>query len=296
MKGLLAVLAAQLVLGVVFVALIATGNVPFVDGATASPAHVRQRPHGFNGRAAFRWLRLQVGYGPRPAGSPALRALAERLRRALPHGQFQAVPGGLENIVGVVRGRDPHRYVVVGAHYDTKDAPGNVGANDGAGGSSAVIELARQLKPHRIRPTVYFVLFDGEETPAGVPDSQFYERGLRGSKVAAHAFRHASAMVLLDFVAGKHLSLPREGYSDPGLWGRLRRAARRTGVGAFFPAETEPSIIDDHLPFVREGIRSIDMIDWTFPCNDEPCDNLSAVSETSLYASGEAVWTLLPTL
>ena len=292
-RPLFAVLAAQLALGAIFVGLIATGNVPFVDGAT--PASLRHQP-GFNGRAAWRWLKVQVQYGPRPAGSAPERRLAETLRRAMPHGQFEAVPGGLRNIVGIVPGRDRGRYVVIGAHYDTKDTPGNIGANDGAGGSSVVIQLARQLRPRSIRPTVYFVLFDGEETPAGVPDSQFYERGLRGSKVAAHAFRHASAMVLLDFVAGKHLSLPREGYSDPGLWGRLRRAARRTGVGAFFPAETEPSIIDDHLPFVREGIRSIDMIDWTFPCNDEPCDNLSAVSETSLYASGEAVWTLLPTL
>lgn len=298
MKGLFALLGAQVVLGVVFVALIATGNVPFVDGATPvhRSVHVRQRSSGFNGRAAFRWLKLQVAYGPRPAGSPALRQLAERLRGALPNGRFQAVPGGLENVVGTVRGRDPSRYIVVGAHYDTKDAPGNVGANDGAGGSAAVIQLARQLKPRRIRPTVYFVLFDGEETPAGVPESQFYQRGLRGSKVAARAFRHAHAMILLDFVAGRHLSLPREGNSDPGLWGRLRRAARRGRVAPFFPPSSEAQIIDDHVPFENVGVRSIDLIDWSFPCNDLPCDNLSAVSETSLYASGQAVWTLLPTL
>jgi glutaminyl-peptide cyclotransferase len=298
MRGLLAVLAVQLLLGVVFVALIATGNVPFVDGATTphSPAHVRQRPGGFDGRAAFRWLRLQVAYGPRPAGSAAGRHLAERLRRALPHGYFEAVPGGLRNILGTVPGRAAGRYVVVGAHYDTKDAAGNIGANDGAGGSSAVIQLARQLKPHTISPTVYFVLFDGEETTPGVPDSQFYDRGLRGSKVAAAAFRHADVMVLLDFVAGRHLVLPREGSSDVRLWARLRRAARRGGVGGFFPAASEVSIIDDHTPFERAGVPSIDLIDWSFPCNDLPCDNLAAVSEASLYASGQAVWTLLPTL
>ena len=54
--------------------------------------------------------------GPRPAGSPASRRLAEQLRKALPHGEFQEVPGGLRNVVGFVPGRDPSRTVVLGAH------------------------------------------------------------------------------------------------------------------------------------------------------------------------------------
>ena len=44
------------------------------------------------------------------------------------------------------------------------------------------------------------------------------------------------------------------------------------------------------------GRRSIDLIDWDFPCFHRLCDNLHAVSEASLDASGEAVWRLLPTL
>ena len=91
------------------------------------------------------WSRLvrQVRLGPRPAGSPASRKLATQLKAELPRGSFQAVPGGLRNVVGFVPGRDPSRTVVVGAHYDTKDLPGFVGANDGAGGTALVVELAR---------------------------------------------------------------------------------------------------------------------------------------------------------
>ena len=91
------------------------------------------------------WSRLvrQVRLGPRPAGSPASRKLATQLKAELPNGRFQAVPGGLRNVVGFVPGRDPSRTVVVGAHYDTKDLPGFVGANDGAGGTALVVELAR---------------------------------------------------------------------------------------------------------------------------------------------------------
>ena len=62
-------------------------------------------------------------------------------------------------------GRDPSRTVVVGAHYDTKDLPGFVGANDGAGGTALVVELARTFEPRELRPSVVFILFDGEESP-----------------------------------------------------------------------------------------------------------------------------------
>src|SRR2546421_412826 len=82
-----------------------------------------------------------------------------------------------------------------------------------------------QLKPPTIGPPVEFVLFDGEESPRGVPDNDFLAYGLRGSKVAAQAFKGAEAMILLDFVGDKNLSLPREGTSDIRLWARLRTAA-----------------------------------------------------------------------
>jgi Zn-dependent M28 family amino/carboxypeptidase len=171
-----------------------------------------------------------------------------------------------------------------------------VGANDGAGGTAMLVELARQLRPRTIGPTVVFVAFDGEETPRGVPDDDFLQSGLRGSNVAARAFRRARAMILLDFVADRRLSIPREGSSDPALWARLRAAAQRAGVGSYFPPTTEDTIYDDQTPFQGAGVPAIDLIDWDFPCWHRLCDNLSAVSERSLDASGEAVAGLLRTL
>src|SRR5438270_12418718 len=84
----------------------------------------------FDTAAAMQWARVQVAYGPRPAGSPASRRLAHRLRAALPNGRFQKVPNGLRNVVGSVVGRAPGRIVVVGAHYDTKDMPGYLGPGE----------------------------------------------------------------------------------------------------------------------------------------------------------------------
>jgi glutaminyl-peptide cyclotransferase len=287
-KLLGAVLAVQVALGLVLVALVATDNVPFADGEDAPTA--RPKVDRFDSEAAWRLLRHQVELGPRPAGSEASRRLARRLRRLVPRGRFEPVPGGLRNVVGTVRGREPG-YVVVGAHYDTKDIPGFVGANDGASGTAVVTQLARTIR--RPRHTIHFILFDGEESPRGTPDSRFLEEALRGSKVAAPRYRDARAMVLLDFVGEKRLRIPREGYSDERLWARLRAAARRAGVGATFPDDNAPAVLDDHYPFLEEGVPSIDLIDFDFDCFHRTCDDLDVVSERSLDAVGETVYELL---
>ena len=250
----------------------------------------------FDEARAFAHLRAQVALGPRPAGSAPSRVLAERLRRELPNGRFQAVPGGLRNVVGSVRGRDPRRVVVVGAHYDTEELAGFVGANDGASGTAVVVELARTLRPRTIRPTVVFVLFDGEESPPGADDSRFEEVALRGSKVAAAAYRNAEAAIVLDMIGDRRLSIPREANSNLRLWARLRTAAKRVGAGRAFPPEARGAIVDDHVPFIRAGVPAIDLIDFTFACWHRTCDDMSAVSAASLDAVGETVLELLRTL
>ncbi len=290
MRALYVVLAVQVFLGATFAVLAATGNIPFTSDEPAV------RSHRFDSRAAYALLREQVELGARPAGSRTSRELGDRLRRLLPQGVFARAPGGLRNIVGGVPGRDPGRKVVVGAHYDTKDEPGFVGANDGASGTAVAVELARTLKPRQVRPTVVFILFDGEETPRGTPDSQFVQKGLRGSKFIAPRFKDAEAMILLDFVGDRELSTPREANSDEALWAKLRAAARRTGTAAAFPAATTGAISDDHLPFIEHGVPSIDLIDFDFPCWHRPCDDLSAVSERSLDVTGETVLQLLTSL
>ena len=255
------------------------------------------RPDRFNSARAWKVLKYQVGLGERPAGSTASRELAAYLKRRLPNGRYQRVPDGLRNVVGRVPGRDPERIVLVGAHYDTKDIPGFVGANDGASGTAVVLQLAREIKPRTIRPTLLFVFFDGEESPRGAADHEFEEEGLRGSKVAARRYAdEVDRMVLLDFVGDNDLSIPREANSNRRLWSRLRAAAERAGTAATFPSGTASAILDDHIPFIERGVRAIDLIDFDFDCFHRTCDDLSAVSEDSLDRVGETAMELLPTL
>jgi hypothetical protein len=292
-KLLWIVLAAQVVLGLALAALVLTDNLPFVDGeADGAPPAPLASADRFDGPAAFDLLEEQVELGPRPAGSEESRRLAARLRDLVPNGRYQEVPGGLRNVIGTVRGRE-RGYIVVGAHYDTKEIDDFVGANDGASGTAVVAELARTLK--RPRHTIHFVFFDGEESP-GPSNADFARRGLRGSRVAAPRFRHARAMVLLDFVGDKRLRIPREGYSDKRLWSRLRAAARRVGTLRAFPAASQGFVLDDHIPFVERRIPSIDLIDFEFPCFHKICDDMSAVSERSVDAVGETMVELLASL
>ena len=240
---------------------------------------------------------MQVDEGPRPAGSSASKELAEHLVTALPNGALEPVPGGLQNVVGELPGSGPA--IVVGAHYDTEaQIPGHVGANDGAAGTAAVIEVARALERelpagHR---EIRFVLFDGEEEPAGCPEARFLECALRGSKAYAHAYAdEVGDMILLDYVANRGLSIPREANSDPRLWASLREAAARVGAEDRFPAEGdgELAIVDDHIPFVEAGVPSIDLIDFTYEFADTPQDTPDKLDREALDAVGEAVTELV---
>ena len=96
-------------------------------------------------------------------------------------------PRHTENVVAVLRGRDPvlrNEYVVIGAHFDhlgrsstfaqdpeAKDAIRN-GADDNASGTAAVVELARLLVARPPRRSVIFVNFSGEEL--GLLGSQWF--------------------------------------------------------------------------------------------------------------------------
>ncbi len=253
----------------------------------------RPSPASFDAAAAWSLVGRVLGYGPRPAGSAAERRLAAVLRRQLPAGRFEAVPGGLRNIVGRLPGRAPA--IVVGAHYDSTPVPGYLGANNSAAGVAAVVEIARALRRDPPRPgdrAVAFALFDGEEAPAGFTD--FYAQGDRGSKAYVAAHRTATAeLILLDFVANRTLRIPREAGSDPALWARLRAAAAAVGAGPAFPAATAPRILDDHTPFTSAGIPAIDLIDFDYPCWQRTCDTLSRISRASLAASGQTVLALV---
>ncbi|HEU4979282.1 MAG TPA: M28 family peptidase [Solirubrobacteraceae bacterium] len=263
----------------------------------AAPAPAALRANGFDAPGAFAIARRLVGFGPRPAGSPAERRSAAYLRALLPHGRFEPVPGGLRNIAGELPGSG--RPIAVIAHYDTTPVAGYLGANNSAAAVGAVVEIGRALRAQRTPPgaaPVVLLLTDGEEAP-DYPPADFERTALRGSRAAASGpYRHARAAIVLDFVGQRGLRIPRELNSDAGLWAKLRAAARSVGAQAVFPGATQEPILDDHIPFKGRGIPAIDLIDFDYPCWQKRCDTLDKLSPRSIDAAGETVLALVRSL
>ena len=275
----------RVALAVVLAAVLAAGCAAATAGLHPGPP--------FDGKYAYGLTKLQIDAGPRPAGSPTQRAVAEKLVKLLPNGRFEAVPGGLRNIVGSLPGRMPAILLV--AHYDTTDVPGYLGANNSATGVGAVIAIAKALKGDpaaKGRRAVRFLLTDGEEAPSGFRD--FYSEGLRGSRAyaAAHAME-LREVIVLDFIALHNLQLTRDPSSDRALWARLRSAAARASTLAVFPDQVQGEVLDDHTPFVRAGIPAIDLIDFHYACWQKLCDDLTQVSRTNLTKVGRTVLELI---
>ena len=175
--------------------------------------------------------------------------------------------------------------MVVGAHYDTKDLPGFVGAVDGASGTAVVVAAGPLAGP--AASSVVFVLFDGEESPRGSPDSRFAGSGCAEAGSPHRRFRDARSMMLLDLVGDRRLRAPREGFSDGGLWATC---GRRGAPGAGAPSRPRSGPASSTTISVpSQGVPAVDLIDFDFPCFHRRCDDLRAVSERSLDPTGRPV-------
>jgi hypothetical protein len=265
---------------------------------------------GFDSERAFADLEAQVEIGPRPAGSPAGRETAELIASG-----FRAA--GLEdvriqrpwrNVLGAIPGEQPGT-VVVGAHHDTNDDPGFLGANDGASGVAVLLELARTL-PRPLRgPSVQLVAFDAEEARG---EREFLRDGIRGSRQYVDLARGGGgqgapgiggihAMVLFDMVGDCNLAIPREQLSDASLFGLFAEESERIDGDPAPFAGTTSAVLDDHYPFIQAGVPALDLIDFTFGPGGSPGawwhtreDTLEKVCADSLDQVGEAALRAIP--
>ena len=104
MKPLAIIVGVQVSVGLLLIALVATDNaLRRQRGRRRARSACGGRP--LRPQAGLGLLREQVKLGPRPAGSDASRALAERLRELMPAGASSPCPGGLRNVIGTVPGR-----------------------------------------------------------------------------------------------------------------------------------------------------------------------------------------------
>ncbi|MCS6884187.1 MAG: M28 family peptidase [Acidobacteriota bacterium] len=284
----------------------------------------RIAPTGFDAARAYEHVRHQVGFGPRPPGSEAIRKTRNYIRTELesyglsvqedafvtttPNPKFPRVE--MVNLIAEIPGERPE-VVIIGSHYDTKWFPDIhfVGANDGGSSTGVLIELARQLASTRPRMTLWLVFFDGEEPMNGEwigTDNTYGSRHMVERLKAEKRLDLVKAMVLLDMVGDRDLGIVREGYSVDWLSDIIWQSARKLGYGKYF-LKDRVYIEDDHVPFLRAGIPAIDLIDFNFgtgkscgPGGNRNCywhtdqDTLDKVSPESLKVVGDVVLVSLP--
>ena len=267
-----------------------------------------QAPPAFDSAKAWEHLRQQVALGPRPSGSAANAKTRQYIASALAQSGIKAVeqpfdaqtPNGaihMVNLVATVPGQRPDR-IVLASHFDTKlfQAFRFVGASDGASSTAALLELGRVIKARPQLPfTVELLFLDGEEAVQEWrgTDNTYGSRYYVDAARKAGTLSALRALVLLDMIGDRGLNLRREANSTPWLTTIIWSTARRLGHQAVFLDETTP-IEDDHIPFVKAGVASVDLIDLDYPAWHTVGDTLDAVAARSLQVVGDVVVASLP--
>ncbi|HYH84541.1 MAG TPA: M28 family peptidase [Pyrinomonadaceae bacterium] len=277
----------------------------------------QQVKHAFDGERAFAHIRALVEIGPRPAGSKQLERAREYIAGELKSyglkvafDEFDAkTPDGkrrMVNITAELKG-DSDDFIIIASHYDTKFYKQFrfVGANDGGSSTGALIELARSLAASpRTHFSYRFVFFDGEEAlcadwdecgKPGSPDNTYGSRRYVERLRAKDELKRLRALVLLDMIGYEKLELGRDEMSTPWLVETIWQTARELGYSKQFAERTEGIGGDDHEPFLRAGVPSVDLIQLnTYPHWHTPDDTLDKISARSLQAVGDVVLASLP--
>jgi len=268
---------------------------------------------GFDSSRAWEHLRQMVAIGPRPAGSVAIEQTRKYIKEQLAKDGIAVTeqawddntPNGpvhMVNLVATIPGARKDRILVTG-HYDTKlfREFRFVGASDGASSAAFLLELARVLKGRKNPLTYDLVFLDGEEAVCrewdecsrpNAPDNTYGSRHYVAAAKKDGSLASAKAMLLVDMIADRSLTIRRDGYSTTWLTDAIWGAAAKLGHREFMTDMTR--VEDDHLPFLAAGVPSVDIIDLDYPQWHTAADTLDAVSARSLQVVGDTLMAALP--
>ena len=167
--------------------------------------------------------------------------------------------------------------LLIGAHWDTRalsDEDLNednrllpiLGANDGASGTSVLMELAKIFSLNNPPIGIDLVFFDAEDVGiSGKPrtyamGSEYFSKNL--------PIKKPENAIIIDMVGDKYLQIPIERFSyqtNPKLVKEIWRLADELNLSAF-EYRIGFEIYDDHVPLWENAqIPAIDIIDFDYP-------------------------------
>lgn len=282
----------------------------------------------FNADSAYTYVDKQVSFGPRVPNTSAHIACGDYLVSELKRFgadvteqkvDLKAFDGKVQharNIIGSYNVSNPNR-ILLFAHWDSRpfsdqDPDSNkhndpvLGANDGASGVGALLEIARQLNQKAPNLGVDIIFFDAEDNGApesanDVPPGDWWCLGSQYWAKNPHVPGYTARFgILFDMVGAPDATFFKEYYSRQYAGGVVEKVwgtARDLGYGRFFPDKNGGGVYDDHIPVnqIRQ-IPSIDIIqnDPNTPSNfgwywHTSQDNMDNIDKATLKAVGQTV-------
>jgi Zn-dependent M28 family amino/carboxypeptidase len=258
---------------------------------------------GFDETRSFADLVYQVNLDPRIPGSIAhaktIQYIGEQLKAAgwAVNYQQQKILGiGLTNVIGSWGESAP--WVLIGAHYDSRifaERDPNPekrknpvpGANDGASGVAAILELARIIPSQKQlwANKITLALFDAEDNG----DIEGWEWIMGSQYFVEHMGNYPDYVVVIDMIGDSNLNIYYEANSNLNLSTKIWNTAAGLGYSGLFIPKVKYKIIDDQIPFVRVGIPTAEIIDFDYPYWHTTEDVIDKVSSNSLKVVGDTL-------
>jgi Zn-dependent M28 family amino/carboxypeptidase len=282
-----------------------TGGCAPEEGPAATPngEEAAAENRSFDGERAYQYALDQCAIGPRPPGTEAGWATGDYIIDQLQElgwevgtQEFDYRGVRLRNVIGR-RGEGP--VVILGAHYDTRPVADRdpdpehadepiIGGNDGASGVAVLLELADVLQQYELQDEVWLAFFDGEDSGR----LEGWPFCVGSAYIAQQLTVEPAWVIVVDMVGDADQQLYYEGNSDQALRERLWDIAADLGYETFVP-EVRYSMVDDHVPFLNEGIPAVDIIDFDYPYWHTIEDTCDKVIPESLERVGRVLEELL---
>jgi len=275
---------------------------------------------GFDGQKAYDQTAKLVAFGPRPPASDAIHQTQTYIIGQLKtfgcdvdtddfHASTPVGDLAMKNIIAKVPGTG-HGIILLLTHYDTLRLPGFVGADDGGSSTGLMLEMASVLCSNNMKPanSVWIAFVDGEEDQQNFTtareaqntwndsDTTYGSRELAARMDLSGDLKRLRALILADMVGQKDLRVQPEANSTKWLSDLVWKTAARLGYkDVFVPAEIG-GIVDDHGPFLKRGVPSVDVIELGgyMPGSHMPYwhtaqDTMDKISPRSLAVAGYVI-------
>lgn len=266
--------------GCVFAALLLCNGLWSCEEKQAPPPAPAQqeRPGAFTDAPAFSGDNAYLhtadlcALGPRPSGSEGYARQLDYLETRLNVAGWQVTrdtftaPNGTPmcNLRARFGTDTAARPVLLSCHIDTKRMPGFIGADDGASGAGALLELARVLAAQHptLAGQVELIFLDGEEAFGAHMTEQ---DGLYGSR---HDVDRRTAdntlpryQINLDMVGGADnaIAVPAYDTSD-NMLAHYAKALLSENLSSSRWTVVPASYRDDHRPYLEAGVDALNLI------------------------------------